>query len=119
MAIRNIQSTGNCQKIQHPEIRLCRGHRPPLPCRVSVVSCYTARSGEAYKSQGLPGEHSLFQFLQEIPVELVQLRQVVQDLVKNPVLNHGLPELPGCMGYSTPEVLLQAGGQKSLSIRIT
>lgn len=54
----------------------------------------------------LPAQHSFLQFLQEIPVELIQLRQVVQDLVKDPVLNHGLPELPGRVGYSTPEILL-------------
>lgn len=65
----------------------------------------------------LPALHSFLQFLQEIPVELIQLRQVVQDLVKEPVLNHGLPELPGRMGYGTPEILLQSGGQKSLFAR--
>lgn len=29
----------------------------------------------------LPVQHSFFQFLQEIAVELIQLRQVVQDLI--------------------------------------
>lgn len=120
MVIWNLQSTGNYQECEHTETALYKGRHSPLPSGVSLwLHLKQYALGKPKVGHALPALHSFLQFLQEIPVELIQLRQVVQDLVKEPVLNHGLPELPGCMGYGTPEILLQSGGQKSLFIHTT
>lgn len=70
------------------------------------------KTQEKQVSSFLPVRHSILQFFQEIPVELVQLRQVIQDLIQDPVLNHWFPKLSGSMGNSIPEILLQFRGEK-------
>lgn len=53
----------------------------------------------------IPLCHPLLQLPQQVFVELIQLRQVVQDLTEGPLIHHWLPILTGCLGNSIPEVL--------------
>lgn len=53
----------------------------------------------------LPVCHSLLQLSQQVFVELVQLRQVVQDLTEDPLIYHRLPILTGCLGNGIPKIL--------------
>lgn len=62
----------------------------------------------------LPFGHSLLQLSQQVPVELVELRQVVEDLVEETLLDHGLPILTRCSGHSAAEVLL---GQRTMLMK--
>lgn len=48
---------------------------------------------------------SLLQLSQQVFVELVQLRQVVQDLIEDPLIHHRLSILTGCLGNCIPKVL--------------
>lgn len=53
----------------------------------------------------LPFGHSLFQLPQQVLVELVELRKVVEDLVEETLLDHRLPVLTGRCGHSATKVL--------------
>lgn len=53
----------------------------------------------------LPVCHPLLQLPQQVSVQLVELWQVIQDLAEDPLINHRLPILTGCLGNSIPEVL--------------
>lgn len=53
----------------------------------------------------LPFGHSLLQLPQQVLVELVELRQVVEYLVEETLLDHRLPVLTRCCGHSATEVL--------------
>lgn len=53
----------------------------------------------------VPFGHSLLQLSEQVLIELVELWEVVQDLVKKMVLNHRLPVLLRRFGYSITEVL--------------
>lgn len=53
----------------------------------------------------IPVCDSLLQLSEQVPVELVELRQVVEDLAQDALLHHRLPVLTGRLGNRIPEVL--------------
>lgn len=53
----------------------------------------------------VPVSDSLLQLSQQVLVELVELRQVIQDLIQHPLLHHRLPTGTGRFGNRIPEVL--------------
>lgn len=65
----------------------------------------------------LPLGHPLLQLPQQVPVELVELRQVVEDLAEDPLVHHRLSVLPARRGNRVPEVLRrQAGGDDEVIV---
>lgn len=62
----------------------------------------------------LPFGHSLLQLSQQVLVELVELRQVVEDLVEETLLDYRLPVLTRRSGHSATEVLQ---GQRTMLMK--
>lgn len=58
----------------------------------------------------LPFGHSLFELSQQVLVELIELRQVVEDLVEETLLDHRLPVVTRRCRHCATEVLQ---GQKT------
>ena len=67
------------------------------PYGVTVSFCFC--------SVTVPFGQSLLQLSQQVLVEFVELWEVIQDLVENSLLNHGLPILTRGFGHHISEVL--------------
>lgn len=57
----------------------------------------------------LPFGHSLLQLPQQVPIEFVELWEVVEDLVEVTLLDHGLPVLTRRFVHGATEVLQARG----------
>ena len=53
----------------------------------------------------VPFGHSVLQLSEQILVQFIELREVVQDLVEKTLLNHRLPTLTRRRGHRITEVL--------------
>lgn len=71
----------------------------------SLIHRFTELKTGCAQSVVLPFGHSLLQLPQQVLVELVELRQVVQDLVEETLLDHRLAVLTRRSGHSAAEVL--------------
>lgn len=80
----------------------------------SLIHWFTELKTEWIQPVMLPFGHSLFQLSQQVLVKLVELRQVVEDLVKETLLDHRLSFLTRCCGHSATEVLQ---GQKTTLVK--
>lgn len=90
---RLAQSTRTTSDQKYTHIRLRRSH--------TRLHTYVTLLQDA----GVPFGYSLLQLSEEVVVEFVELREVVQNLVEKTLLDHRFATLTRCCGYGVTEVL--------------
>lgn len=102
--------------LRNKELKLCRD-----PVNIILCKRHVERLGYGYKGMeywlaapnmctktvvgSVPVCDSLLQLSQKVLVELIELRQVVEDLIQHPLLHHRLPTGTSRLGNRIPEVL--------------